>query len=233
MWCIAYVRSLRFNSFNRNCSCSQVNKTPITCLCHSAINQCESTRGILWLAVVYNRIPICVLGCSSWLLRRVATGRIFVNGRTDVISGLRQGFVGAAAVVGRAVREDEVDDHADNRKEEDDETPEELLAGRAVGLEDFDCSRNGHVSNWRLTELLWSGARIKERNVLKTMMSRIRTMKPTIPPPVPYCMGVPVVVIVSSARGAAKVRAARQSWRNRENIALAMLTAGIQNEQCI
>jgi len=58
-------------------------------------------------------------------------------------------------------------------------------------------------------------------------MSRIRIMNPKMPPPVPYCIGVPVVVTVSSARGAAKARAARQSWRNMEKAALIMVTAGI------
>lgn len=52
------------------------------------------------------------------------------------------------------------------------------------------------------------------RYILKTMMSRIRTMKPMIPPPVPYCQLLSMVLAeISWATGAAKARAARQSWR--------------------
>lgn len=51
-------------------------------------------------------------------------------------------------------------------------------------------------------------------DVLKTMISRIRTMKPMIPPPVPYCqLLLTVLAEISFATGAAKARAARQSWR--------------------
>jgi hypothetical protein len=53
------------------------------------------------------------------------------------------------------------------------------------------------------------------RDALKTRMSRTRTMKPTMPPPVPYCQVVPWAVTVSSARGAAMARAARLNWRRR------------------
>ena len=51
---------------------------------------------------------------------------------------LRQGLVG---VVGLPVGEEEVDDHADDREQEDDEAPDELLHRRAVGLEDLDCAQ--------------------------------------------------------------------------------------------
>lgn len=53
-------------------------------------------------------------------------------------------------------------------------------------------------------------------DVLKTMMSRTRTMKPMMPPPVPYCQLLSMVLAeISCATGAAKARAARQSWRRR------------------
>jgi hypothetical protein len=42
-------------------------------------------------------------------------------------------------VVGLAVGEEIVDDHADNGEEEDNENPDDLARNGAVGLEDFDC----------------------------------------------------------------------------------------------
>lgn len=62
------------------------------------------------------------------------------------LGSLGQGLVGAAAVVGGAVGEEEVDDHADDGEEEDDEAPQELGAGRAVGLENLDC-RDGALAS--------------------------------------------------------------------------------------
>jgi len=38
-----------------------------------------------------------------------------------------------------AVRKQPVDDHAEDREEEDEQRPEELVRGGAVGLDDFDC----------------------------------------------------------------------------------------------
>jgi hypothetical protein len=43
-------------------------------------------------------------------------------------------------------------------------------------------------------------------------------MKPTIPPPVPYCVALELRVVKSSAIGAAEQRAARQRWRKSENM---------------
>ena len=43
-------------------------------------------------------------------------------------------------------------------------------------------------------------------------------MKPMMPPPVPYCVAFELRVVKSSAIGAAEQRAARQSWRKRENM---------------
>ena len=49
----------------------------------------------------------------------------------------RDGLVG---VVGLAVGEEVVDDHADDGEEEDDESPEHFVRDRTVGLEDLDYS---------------------------------------------------------------------------------------------
>jgi hypothetical protein len=61
------------------------------------------------------------------------------------------------------------------------------------------------------------------RDLLHTRMSRTRTMKPTMPPPVPYCVAFEFSVVKSSAIGAAEQRAARQSWRKRENMVVGLL----------
>lgn len=41
--------------------------------------------------------------------------------------------------MGLAVGEEVVDDHADDREEEDNKSPEDLVGDWAVGLEDLDC----------------------------------------------------------------------------------------------
>jgi hypothetical protein len=48
--------------------------------------------------------------------------------------------------------------------------------------------------------------------VLATMISRMRTMRPRIPPPVPYCHELPWWDSVVS--GAAAARQNSESWRN-------------------
>lgn len=52
------------------------------------------------------------------------------------------GLVVAASVVGSAVREEPVDDEADDGEDEDEQAPEELVADGAVGLEDLDPDDN-------------------------------------------------------------------------------------------
>lgn len=60
---------------------------------------------------------------------------------------LGQRLVGAAAaVVLGTVGEEEVDDEADDWEDEDAEAPEQLVDGRAVGLQDLDCGGDGRVS---------------------------------------------------------------------------------------
>lgn len=67
----------------------------------------------------------------------------------DTAPGTRRllcnGLIAAGGVVGRAVREEVVDDEASNRKDEDQHAPEELGESRAVGLQNLDC-REGLVS---------------------------------------------------------------------------------------
>lgn len=92
------------------------------------------------------------------------------------------------------VGEEPVDDHADDGEKEDDQTPEKLVRRGTVRLEDLDCKQK--VVSVDCTEEdekddAWS-------YVLKTMISRIRTMKPITPPPVPYCHELPAVEAVTS-----------------------------------
>lgn len=54
---------------------------------------------------------------------------------------LGQWLVRAAAVVVGTVGEEEVDDEADDGEDEDAQAPEQLVDGRAVGLQDLDCGR--------------------------------------------------------------------------------------------
>lgn len=62
------------------------------------------------------------------------------------------------------------------------------------------------------------GGGVEGRDVLHTRTSMISTMKPRTPPPVPYCHALELVAWISLAVGAAKARAARQSWRRRESM---------------
>lgn len=50
---------------------------------------------------------------------------------------------GLISVVGMAVGEEVVDEHADNREEEYDESPDDLVGHGAVGLEDLNCRTEG------------------------------------------------------------------------------------------
>lgn len=51
---------------------------------------------------------------------------------------LGQSLVTSTRVVRLAIREEPVDDHAQDREEEDKKRPEELVRRRAVGFDDFD-----------------------------------------------------------------------------------------------
>ncbi len=86
--------------------------------------------------------------------------------------------------MGLAVGEEVIDDHADDREEEDNESPDDLVGNGAVGLEDFDCG--ALVSSNPMPV----GARKTQIDLLHAMISRTRTMKPTMPPPVPACHGL-------------------------------------------
>lgn len=49
-----------------------------------------------------------------------------------------------------------------------------------------------------------------ERDLLKTMISRTRTMKPRTPPPVPYCHAL---LLTSACMGAANAREKKKNCR--------------------
>jgi hypothetical protein len=107
---------------------------------------------------------------------------------------LRNSLVAVAIVPLLAVGKKPVDDDATDREDEDEDRPEELVADRAGRLQDLDCR---FVSTLRLA------VEIQECDLLQTRMSSTRTMKPTIPPPAPYCVVESMVLRVSSAIGAA------------------------------
>jgi hypothetical protein len=125
-----------------------------------------------------------------------------------------------------SVREQPVDDQSTDREEEDEQEPEELMDGRAVGFEDLDCRLSAFLSLIGL--LLWPGSygkggrqgvpgrefkgwtRRREEDVPNTMISKIKTAKPITPPPVPYFQAFSWVV--SMAMGWATVRAKRKNW---------------------
>lgn len=52
----------------------------------------------------------------------------------------RNGLIG---VVSLAIGEEVVDDHSDNREEEDNQSPNDLVGYGAVGLEDLNCGTDG------------------------------------------------------------------------------------------
>lgn len=59
--------------------------------------------------------------------------------------GFREGLGGngLVSVVGMAVGEEVIDEHADDGKEEYDESPDDLVGYGAVGLEDLNCRTVG------------------------------------------------------------------------------------------
>lgn len=79
-----------------------------------------------------------------------------------------------------AVAEDEVDDGTNDGKEEDDDCPEELMRDGAAGLEELNCE---------IVSILIVTSHAAECSGYspQMMMSITNTMKPMIPPPVPYC----------------------------------------------
>lgn len=82
-------------------------------------------------------------------------------------------------VVSLAVRKEIVDDHADHREEEDDESPDHLVGDGAVRLEDLDWSTNtsAWVREWHaLTAARQQSEQVEERHLLQAMISRTRTI---------------------------------------------------------
>ena len=60
---------------------------------------------------------------------------------------------------------------------------------------------------------------VENDDLLHTMISRIKTMNPRIPPPVPYCCEgfMPRTCAFSVATGAAAASAAKQNWKRRDS----------------
>lgn len=134
-----------------------------------------------------------------------------------------------------AVREEVVNDHSTDREDKHQHTPEELGEDFAIGLEDFDC-KSKYISiminqdqniiqrlardvGVLLIGLPW---REKEKagkqgeNVLKIMISRINTMNPMIPPPVPYFHAFSCTASVdigAASAEAARRRKLRAAWK--------------------
>lgn len=111
---------------------------------------------------------------------------------------LRRNGLVTAGVVRSTVGEEIVEEHADKREDEDDETPEDLVDRGAVGLDDLNC---GSVNRCPLTPYV--GLYIPH-----AIMSNTRTMNPRIPPPVGPCQLAPWAVT-----GAASTRRPSESWR--------------------
>ena len=107
------------------------------------------------------------------------------------------------------VGEDVIEDRTYEGQDEDENGPSELVAWWAVRLQDLDCR----------CQYLQSAADENE-DVLQTMISITRTMKPITPPPAPNCcpLFMPVLCKLSSAMGAASDSEARQIWRMSEDI---------------
>lgn len=103
------------------------------------------------------------------------------------------------------VREKPIENDANNREQEDQQTPEHLMRYWAVGSNYFDCCElvRGFQFIFLLVERRRKGLPI-------TMTSRMNTMNPTIPPPVPYCHASPWP---STVIGAAMARDAIARWR--------------------
>jgi hypothetical protein len=150
---------------------------------------------------------------------------------------LRNSLIAATPSMRLAVREKPVDDQAQHREEEDDNAPEQFVRGRAVGLEDFHCRSPRQLQSTKLCQVLivrgkltreeratmtsgqgerelakcgeWGGGR---GDVLNTRISRIKTMKPTTPPLVPYFQVLSTAVAtISSAMAKEKRRRLKKS----------------------
>ena len=117
-----------------------------------------------------------------------------------------------------AVREEVVDQHADDGEQEDEEGPEDFVRDGAVGLDDLD------YTTLLATHPTISGREEREDmededvDVPQAMMSRIKTTKPITPPPMP-----PPTFPPWAETGAAETRA---SWRRRVRNSWSMLAVG-------
>ena len=128
--------------------------------------------------------------------------------------------------MGLAVGEEVVDEHADHREQEDDESPENLVGDGAVRLEDLNCGTNtsarAHENSFHRERLGTKKAYV----LLQAMMSRTRTMNPTMPPPVPACHGFADWAEIGAASASMKKESCRRAERTRLNI-LAVIVGGV------
>ena len=133
-----------------------------------------------------------------------------------------------------AVREEVVNDHSTDREDKHQHTPEELGEDFAIRLEHFDYKSNyisimiNQAQNVirplarEVAQLLKGCDGAKEKagkeggNVLKIMISRIKTMNPMIPPPVPYFHAFSCTASVdigAASAEAARRRKLRAAWK--------------------
>lgn len=82
--------------------------------------------------------------------------------------------------MGGAVGEEVVDEHANEREEEDNQAPDNFVQRRAVRLDDLNCTRISAALSCRV-----------EIFVPQAITSSTRMMKPAMPPPVGPCHEVP------------------------------------------
>lgn len=122
--------------------------------------------------------------CLGFLVRLSSChGRILYNTSAasvqDNFGASWDRFIAPTDFVRFAVGEEEVDDCAKDREDEDEQRPKQLVRNGSVGLEHFDCRDSQSCKGYL------------ERYILMIIMSRTRTMKPSTPPPAPYCQALP------------------------------------------
>lgn len=123
--------------------------------------------------------------------------------------------------MGFAVREEVVNDHADNGEEEDDESPEDLVDDGTLRLDNLDCGTKGQHSHLYHFIDAFEESIFQEGGIdlLQAIMSRTKTMNPMTPPPAPACHGF----ADCTAMGAASASMNMESWRKREMTKFIML----------
>lgn len=108
-----------------------------------------------------------------------------------------------------AVREQPIQNHPENWKDKDNKAPQKLVRRGAARLEDLDCGATVVSVIYHQQGYKW-----RVSHILQTIISRTNTMKPMMPPPVPYCHGLAAVALTPSVTvGAASASVASHSWR--------------------